>query len=457
MEQRVQPFDISSARDILTILFKHKYKILVTFLVISIGVTIFAFYSTGAKTYESKSVILVKFGREFMTRPEEGRTGQVIPQQAIIAGEITILTSRDLLTRVVKQIGPETIYPWVKNAENLSPLYAAVNTFEQNLSVERIGGSNMIQITFVHPDPMMAATSLNTLVDLFKEKHIEVLSGEGSAFLENQREISRGKLRESERKLADYRQRYGVFSLEDQRQSLIDRRANLDTSLKTVQNEINALQQKIVFIKGSGWKTESNRDVKSSLLALERKEKEMLLKYKENNVLVQNVRAEIQASVEEMKRSAEEARQVELSKAEGELTVARAKYDGLRQQLSRFDEAMLSIEARSRDFAELKREVTSQEQSYQAYTKKLEDAQAGEEMDRHTMVAISVAEKAIPSSVPKQGRFGKKQLIPMGFFGGIAGGIALAFLIEFMAPGMATPYSAERRLGVPVMVAVTKK
>jgi Mrp family chromosome partitioning ATPase len=72
------------------------------------------------------------------------------------------------------------------------------------------------------------------------------------------------------------------------------------------------------------------------------------------------------------------------------------------------------------------------------------------------MVAISVAEKAIPSSVPKQGRFGKKQLIFMGFFGGIAAGIILAFLLEQMAPGMTTPGNAERRLNLPVIAAIRR-
>ena len=48
-------------------------------------------------------------------------------------------------------------------------------------------------------------------------------------------------------------------------------------------------------------------------------------------------------------------------------------------------------------------------------------------------------------------------MVAAGFFGGIAAGIALAFLLEFISPCMTTPMSAERRLGIPVMVAITKK
>jgi uncharacterized protein involved in exopolysaccharide biosynthesis len=51
-------FDLGNIRDLLAIVFKHKYKIIITFLVIFAGVTIFAFLIPRA--YEAKSVLLVK-------------------------------------------------------------------------------------------------------------------------------------------------------------------------------------------------------------------------------------------------------------------------------------------------------------------------------------------------------------------------------------------------------------
>ena len=44
---------------------------------------------------------LLKFGREFMSRPEVGTggLGLSIPPETIIAGEISILTSRDLIDK----------------------------------------------------------------------------------------------------------------------------------------------------------------------------------------------------------------------------------------------------------------------------------------------------------------------------------------------------------------------
>ena len=110
MQQPTQVFDATNLRDLLTILFKHKVKIVVTFIVVFVGVTLFAF--SIPKLYEAKSVLLVKFGREFLQRPEAGAgTGFAIPPDTIMRGEISILTSRDLINTVIKTVGIENIYP----------------------------------------------------------------------------------------------------------------------------------------------------------------------------------------------------------------------------------------------------------------------------------------------------------------------------------------------------------
>ncbi|HBA53537.1 GumC family protein [Syntrophorhabdus aromaticivorans] len=459
MEKGTQLFDIANVRDILTVLFKHKYKILIAFLIIGIGVTIFAF--SMPTTYESKSIVLVKFGREFMARPEEGRTGATptIPPQAILAGEIRILTSRDLLARVIDGVGPQALYPGIANVpkRNLSHAEASVELFEQSLSVKSLPGSSLIEIVFTHRDPVMAARVVNMLVDLFKEKHLEVFGGEGTTFLENHLNIFEKKLKESESNLANFRQKYRVFSFEEQRTNLIGQRATLDTSLKAALTQISELEQKIAFTKSPRWTVDTAAELRTQLAALQQRERELLEKYVEGSRSVQNVRQEMQAAKDAVRRNTEEARQIELAKAEGELTIAKARADTLRRQLGQVEGEIRNLDARSRELTELRRETAGHEQNYQTYVKRLEESRIMDDMDQRKMVAIRVVEKAMPSPEPKKGKFSKSQLIPMGFFGGIAAGIVLAFLLEFLAPGMTVPLSAERRLGLPVIVTVVKK
>jgi len=59
--------------------------------------------------------------------------------------------------------------------------------------------------------------------------------------------------------------------------------------------------------------------------------------------------------------------------------------------------------------------------------------------------------------MPKRGKLGKKEIVGVGFFGGIGAGILLAFLLEFLSPCMTTPSNVEKRLRLPVLVSIPLK
>ncbi len=459
MEQSQQPFDMSSARDILTIIFKHKYKILITFLIITIGATLYAL--SLKRTYEAQSTLLIRLGREFAARPEAGdagRGGFAVPPETIMRAEMSLITSREIMATVIKSMGPEKIFPYLNKVSpsNISPKEQAVQWLQESLSVTNIAGSSMINVAFTHSDPYVAAQVVNSLVDAFKEKHLEVFSGDSTPFLENQEKLFQERLKEAETKLADFRQKYRVFSFEEQKTALIQQRSALDTNLKAAQSQISELEQKVAMIQSPKWTAEAPPEIRAQLLALQQREREIMGRYVDGSVPAQTVRKEIEAVKESLKKQSEEMRQGELHRAEGELGMAKARAETIRRQLGQVESELRSLDARALELQNLKREATQQEQNYQNYARKLEDSLVMDDMDRRKMVAITVVERAVASSIPRKGRFGKRDLVGMGFFGGIGAGLALAFLLEFIAPGMTTPWSAERRLGLPVMSAIKK-
>ncbi|HVN95520.1 MAG TPA: GumC family protein [Syntrophorhabdaceae bacterium] len=458
MEQNYQPFDFTNIRDLLTIVFKHKYKIFITFLVIFIGVTALALIMP--RPYESKSVLLVKLGREFMNRPEvNGGSGFSVPPDTILRGEISILTSRDLISKVINTIGVEKLYPTTNKitAGTETPEQKAIKSFEENLSVTNVPGSSLIQVTFTHSDSYLAPRVVNTLVDAFKDKHLEVFSGNSTEFLENQQKAIEEKLKQSEGNLATFKQKHGVFSFDEQKTALIQQRSMLDTALKAAQNQMTEVDQKIAFIRSPKWMADTPQEMRSQLAALQQRERELSERYTDNSRAIQNVRQEIQLTKDAMGRNNEELRQIELGKAEGDLAVVKAKVENLKRQFSQVEGEVFALDARGRELQDLKREATQQEQSYDTYARKLQESLIMDDMDRHKMVAISVVEKATIPATPKKQKLDKHRMVAAGFLGGIAAGFALAFFLEFSASGMTTPYSAERRLGLPVMVAIAKK
>jgi len=460
IEHTNQPFDPTNIRDLLTIIFKHKGKVAITFLLIFVGVALYAVVLP--KTYEAESVLLVKFGREFMSRPEVGSgggSGFAIPPETIMRGEISILTSRDLIDKTVKAVGARTLYPGLGNLPpgKLTPEQVAIESFEKSLKVTNVPGSSLLQVAFTHSDPQVAAKAVNTLVEAFKEKHLEVFGGNSTSFLEAQEKAFQTKLRESEGNLAAFKQKHGVISLEEQRTNLIEQISTLEGNYRAAQNQISELEQKIAFIRSPRWTIDTPAEMRTQLATLQQRERELLERYTESSSAVRNARQEVQVAKDAIKRTMEELRHVELGKVEGELSVVKARAESLKRQLGQVQGEVRSLDARGRELQELKREATQQEQNYQTYSRKFEESLIMDDMDRRKMVAISVVEKATPPAMPKKQKLDKRQMVGTGFLGGIAAGIALAFILEFMTSSMTTPFSAEHRLGLPVLVAVTKK
>lgn len=459
MERLNQTSSTSNLRDILTILFKHKLKILITFLVVFLGTVAYALHLP--RLYEARSILLIKYGREYLPRPEDAGTRQVpaVTPQTIINGEISILTSLDLFSRLVNKMGATNIYSDLANLPegNLNLESAAIRRLTQDIKVKNIPNSSLVEVSYTHNNPEMVAGVINTLVDLYKEKHLEIFSGEGTGFLETQLGKSKTKLNETESGLASFKEKNRIFSFDEQKTALIQQRTTLDTALKEVQGRVSELEQKIAFIKSPRWLIDAAPEMKGQMANLLQRESQLVEKYNENSRTIQGLRQEMRALKDSIEKNSEEQRKIELAKAEGDLSIVKAKADIVRRQLGQVEGEIRALERSGLDLQNLRREAALQEQNYQTYAKKLQESLISDDMDQRKMVAISVIEKAPVFRIPREQKLDKKQMIAVGFFGAIAAGIALAFILEFLSPGMTTPLSAERRLGIPVMVAVAKK
>jgi len=478
-----------SLRDFLTVLFKHKNTILIIFFTVVTVVTIGSFLLP--PTYEAKSSLLVKFGREYIYRPEVGERVSsdmrpLIPlnQEEVINSEMQILTSRDLIEKVINTINVENIYPdLVENpSKMITPLEAAILQFEKKLSVEGVKRSSVIQISFQHKDPRVAAKAANLLVDFLKEKHLQVYSDPKSSFLEQQLAAYEKKLKESQNQLEVFKQKYRVFSLEEQRTLLLKQRTDLDTALKTAQNQVREFQNKLLSLKNQmravskdvPLYTETERykiidDAKAQLLSLQLKEQGLLQKYNEDTPLVVNVRKEIKIVQDFIKKQEEDLKgkvrtgqnivyqdiEKEMIKTQAELSSQEARRDTLQGQIAQLDREIQTLDLRENELQNLKRELAANEKNYKTYLEKVEEALISDDLNRQKMANISVIQAA---AVPAKPIKPKKALnIALGIILGAVSGLGLAFFSEYTNQGLSTPEGAERRLGLPILGTVPYK
>jgi len=470
-------------RDLLMVFFKHKIKIVTIFLTTVVTVTIVTFLLP--PTYEAKSSLMVKFGREYVSRPGVGDTRSLMAlnQEEVLNSEIQILTSHDLLGKVLTALKVETVYPDLVESppQNMTPLEAAISIAGKKLTVEGVKKSNVIEVAFQHRDPQVAARFINLLVDYYKEKHLQVFSDPQSSFFDSQLAQFEQKLKQSENQMKAYKQKNRVYSLEEQRSLLLRQRSELDTSLKHTQNQSYELESKLSSLKSQKEArakdkslytvTERDKiitDARSRLLDLQLKEQNLLKQYNENNRLVRNIRDEIQLVQGFLKEQELEISgkvrtgtpifqevEKELIKTQAELSSQIAKAAALKVQLAKVENETGSFDLLENEYQNLKRDLESNEKNYRIYLERQEEARISEEMNRQKMANISVIQTA---TAPAEKIKPKKTLnILFGILIGIISSLGFAIFSENTSQKFSSPERLERRMGLPVLTTLLYK
>jgi uncharacterized protein involved in exopolysaccharide biosynthesis len=445
-------------RDFLTILFKHKWKILISFVVILCVTAVVGFYTP--RLFIAKAVVMVKFGREFIQVSEVGDAKpQNLNQEAIIRTEMQILTSRDLIERVINIVGIEQLYPELKTPS--APLQVlremAVLKFRENIFINQVKGSNLIEVYFRNGNPWVAAKVTNAMLEFFKEKHLQVFSDTKSSFLEAQLKEYEEKLRKSEKSVQAFKQKNQVFSLDEQRTLLLTQRAEIEAALKSEGIKVKELERTLNFLKDrkNVYTDSTVTELTSKLNGMEQKEQELSLKFYDNSTVMKNHRKEMQIVREQLRKHEEQVRSAEMIKIQAELEPQRVKVAGLQARFNEVDRELRHIDSRSGELRDLKREASVNENNYQIYLKKSEEARISEDLDRRKMTNISIIERATVPVTPVKSN--KKKVFGIGAFLSVIVSLGLAYLAEYLPQCLTTPSMAERKLGAPILVSIAQK
>jgi uncharacterized protein involved in exopolysaccharide biosynthesis len=433
--------------------------------------------------YLATSSLLIKYGREYLNSSEVGegiRAVMSLNQEEIANSELQILTNHDLIKKVITTVKLENIYPEIaKNPpRNGDPIEVAAMLFEKALTATAVKKSNVIQITFRHKDPLIATRAVNTLVELFKEKHLQVFSDPKSPFVENQLVAYEQKLKASENNLQEFKQKNKVYSIEEQRSLFLRQRSELDSALKSCENSTLELQKRISFLKDqmktlaeSKTRYTGNErekiivEARNRLLAMQIEEQELLKKFTENNRLVVNARKQIQL-VRDFLRDQEEdihgrvktsnvvyqTVEMDLIKAETEQSAQKAKMTALRHQLNQLNRDIQVLDFNEKQIQSLKRDQLINEKNYQTYVNKAEDARISENMDRLKLANISVIQYAAVTPQPGKSKVMK---IVLGIILGAITSIGLAYVSEYASQSFSSPEAVERRLGLRVLASIS--
>src|SRR6266403_877809 len=248
--------------NVLFALFKWKRTILALALAgIVIAVAVYYFYPAA---YESDARLLVRYVLErsgydpvdaVTGTSARGGGGTGLTIDAVIAAEISILTSWDLSVQVAEALGPNRVLPDAK-APTVVGAAAAINS---GLSTTTSKGSNIIGISYTNRKPEVATAVLNELVTRYFTKHLEVHRSAGAFdFVSQQSDQIRARLNQTEDALKALKAKAGVISLADSMASLNAQSSHMEDQLRAAENDLAEQQAKVKQIERGGLPVDLN-------------------------------------------------------------------------------------------------------------------------------------------------------------------------------------------------------
>jgi uncharacterized protein involved in exopolysaccharide biosynthesis len=227
-----------SLDEIYYILFRRKWVIL--------GFSLLGFIAAGVAlavkhpNYRSVAELYIRYVAE--TRPSETgiETHAVQPDSGalILNSEISILKSFDLAKQVAETIGPARILGDSAAGTNMTAVNKAAAVIVKNLQAEVSKQTQIISVSFSHPDPGVAQQVLDLLITNYFVRHnlIHQMNGQFDEILKQMAGETQTTLANTEAELARLKSQGNIVDLTESLKSY----TALETSIQQERNVVMA-------------------------------------------------------------------------------------------------------------------------------------------------------------------------------------------------------------------------
>jgi polysaccharide biosynthesis protein PslE len=469
----------ATPRSLLNVIFRHRVKFIASIVVCLFLAAAYCLIAT--PKYKSTAELLVRFGSgQQQQRFGTGVTPEISAQQQerkeIVNSQIALLHSHDLLADVLRTIGIEKLYPNLSADTPAELENKAIEQFDRDLGSEGGKDSDVIDLSLLNPDPVLAAETLRVVIAKFQKRQATVYQSQQLPFLQDQLQQARASLTGSRNAVEKFKTGAGISSLDEERSLILHQRSDTRTKLVLEISTEQEAEQRYARIEEALKKlpelitlaNEADRfkpvdDARERLSELRQREHEMGLNYRDNSVPIVNLRKQIGFAEEELARLAKQgvARlrtgpnpvyqdlQKAALTAAGDEAAAAGGRNALESELERLDARLDELGKRAGKLNELELQQQVDEENFRNYLQGVESARLSNDLNREGITSVAIVqEPTVPTKIAQP-----KILIIMAlaFLLGIAIGIALSFFAEMTDEAFSMPNQIESVIGVPVL------
>lgn len=270
-------------------------------------------------------------------------------------------------------------------------------------------------------------------------------------------------MEDSQKALDDFRKRYNIRSLPEQKSYLLKQISELEVEQAKTAAQISENKGTRASLVNSssagpgenrlGKETDLNvhaiSDIKNRIADLRLKEEEMLAKYTENSYGVKSIRKELEEARKLLAAEEKTYHDKEVQTLNHSVEGLSDKQQTQRKHMSGYDHQLSRITNIELQLRELERQFRIDEENYLFYVKKMEEQRMFNAMDTEKMVNITVAEPALKPIAPIKPR--KKLNMAVALLLGTFAGLGLAFTSEALTRTIGRSSDLEKCINTPVI------
>ena len=483
--------------DVLFVLFKHKWKII---LLSTTGfIAAYVLYVKQEPLYASTAKLLIRYVRETgsldpyaaIKSPGGGARGMGDP---VVNTEIEIINSLDLALEVAESVGIEKLVPDMPNAA----LSDAAGMVLGGLIVLPGQSINVLNATYSNRNPELAKVVLEKIVELYFKSHLQIhRSSTGMDVVAKQAEEVKDRLHLTEAKLGELRTKAGIMNLSDANIAYSTQRAKTMEELMSARTELAELNidvsnlEKTVTDEGNKTSVEPDaitkkRNVKTSdrppsqvlteyqslmelLRFFQRRDVELRIKFREGNTLMALNQKQID-SCEKNKKTllmkypelAEEpvSKSGDSWNSRADAVSRKSRIAAIEAKIAVYNEHLKEIGVKfseeyktGAEIESLERQRQMEEAEYRTVAAELKNAEVNRTLDPARMPNITLIQQ--PSKPLKTINETTMKIVFGLAGGGMAAGLGLAFMLELLLDRrVKRPMEFQTRLQLPLLLSI---
>lgn len=325
------------------------------------------------------------------------------------------------------------------------------------LKVEPVKNSRIVNISYEHTDPVLAATIANGIANAYVEQVLDIKMGttrHAVEWMTKKLDEQKAKMEDSQRAIQEYAKNKDIVAIENKETITPQKIQNLGSQLMAAEAKRREAEALYNQVRGLGSNTLDAltipaiagdpviQSLREEEIKNEKQIAEMSRKFGDRHPQMIKLKGDLKSVREKM---SSEIKRV-ISSLKNDYELSKSNESSLKTLFAQGKGEAMALSEKSMRYDVLKRELDTNQQIYEALLKRVKETTLVEEVKSFNIFIVDKAE--IPKSPVRPNKF-KNILFALVL--GLCGGLGIAFFLEYLDNTFKGPQDIEEKLALPLL------